>query len=242
MRNSYKEEYNNMSIAQQDSHNQYENHRVAIAAANERSPDGLEKRLLNLQKKGEELDKPQPVNGANKYIEDSLPDDEFWDSYAKDETADLLINSRSDVNKALGYINYWEQEKEQIRKTAQEEQTKLGRWTKRSMNKVDQKIAFHSVALQGYLRREKQKSIDVPNGRAYTRKAPEVYTTPNGTENPGDYMAFCEQYKDEPFVKTERKIDRNALKKYVKQTGHIPDGVDVSFEDREKFHYSLKGE
>ena len=184
--------------------------------------------------------KPQPVNGANKYIEDSLPNEDDLETFQHKDDDEPFVNSRADVNTVLGYINYWEYEKEQIRKTAQEEQAKLGRWTKRSMNKIDQKITFHSVALQGYLRREKQKSIDVPNGRVYTRKAPEVYTTPNGTENPGDYMAFCEQYKEEPFIKTERKIDRNALKKYVKQTGHIPDGVDVSFEDREKFHYSLK--
>ena len=41
------------------------------------------------------------------------------------------------------------------------------------------------------------------------------------------------------FIITERRVDRNEVKKYIKSTGHIPDGVDVEFHDREKFHYKL---
>ena len=197
-------------------------------------PVGVEKKLIRLQQEEKILERKRIINTPidNGYIEDNLPSE---DEYAEEPH----ISDEADVNKTLGYIAYWERKREGVRRTTEAEQKRLGSWMARSINKIDQKIAFHSAALQGYLTRTKQRKVDVPNGKIYKRKQPTEYIFPNGKENPTEYMDFCNRNKDEPFIITERRVDRNEVKKYIKSTGHIPDGVDVEFHDREKFHYKL---
>jgi hypothetical protein len=126
---------------------------------------------------------------------------------------------------------------EQIEKnfdTAAQERQIIKDWALDRNSMLQSRIEWLSKKLELYLIEEKLKTVDLPNGIIRIRKQPEKVIIV-------DEEKFFKKATSAllNIIPESAKPDLLKIKAWIKRTGKIPDGVDVSQQD-EKFSYTIK--
>lgn len=137
------------------------------------------------------------------------------------------VNSGSDVettNKSLRAVAYWRAEKDAIRAQAKAEIERIQRWAQAETERIDRRISWHERGLFELLKSTGKKSMKYAYGTLkwiVGRERVEV-------EDKDAFLNWarsCESRKH--LIRVKEEPDKVAIGKFVKDTGEIPDGVDL---------------
>lgn len=128
---------------------------------------------------------------------------------------------------------------EQIEKnfdTAAQEREIIKNWALERNTILSSRIEWLSRKLELYLREEDLKTLDLPNGIIRIRKQPEKVMIV-------DEEKFFKKAASAllNIIPESAKPDLLKIKAWIKRTGRVPDGVEITSSD-EKFSYTIKKE
>lgn len=117
---------------------------------------------------------------------------------------------------------------------AEEESSIINNWALKRSSVIEEKISFLKLKLESFIREEGKKTIDLPHGTLKVRKLPDKIEI-------ADMGKFLEHAKSEmiSIVPESLKPDLNKIKAYIKNSGRIPNGVNL-IEGKEEFKLTIK--
>jgi hypothetical protein len=126
---------------------------------------------------------------------------------------------------------------EQVEKnfdTAAQEREIIKNWALERNTMLQSRIDWLSKKLEFYLREEKLKTLDLPNGIIRIRKQPEKITVM-------DEEKFFKKATSDllNIIPETAKPDLLKIRSWIRQTGRVPKGVEVQPQN-EKFSYTIK--
>lgn len=152
----------------------------------------------------------------------------------EDTTDDETIISETRINKFLFVIKLKESELKKCELLAQDTFTKTQSWLDSRRERIISTIEYLTRQMQNYLRTQNQKTMSLPNGSIGFRKQPDSIEITNEElflSNAGPDLLKHIPEKYQP--------DLNAIKKHLKLTGDLPDGVEL-ISKGDKFYYKLE--
>jgi hypothetical protein len=162
---------------------------------------------------------------------------ELIDEIFPDEIDENEINTLNDPQvlfaKFLWRIKYLEDEIGQYKSTAEKLIQEIETWLAHKSNQKQSQIEFLSGRMEEYLRTREIKSMSLPAGLIGLRKQQDKIEITNE-----------ELFYEKADANLIRKIpetqepDLKKIKEQIKQTGEVPDGVDVVSQES-KFYYKL---
>ena len=135
--------------------------------------------------------------------------------------------------KFLWRIKYLEDEIGQYKSTAEKLTQEIETWLGHKSNQKQSQIDFLSGRMEEYLRTREIKSMSLPAGIVGLRKQQDKIEITNE-------VLFYEK-ADASLIRKipeTQEPDLKKIKEQIKQTGEVPDGVDVVSQDS-KFYYKL---
>ena len=118
--------------------------------------------------------------------------------------------------------------------TAAQEREIIKNWALERNSMLSSRIEWLSRKLELYLREEELKTLDLPNGIIRIRKQPEKISVID------EERFFNAATSNLLSIKPEVAVpDLLKIKAWIKRTGRVPDGVEVSTQE-EKFSYTIK--
>lgn len=152
----------------------------------------------------------------------------------EDTTDDETIISETRINKFLYVIKLKESELKKCELLAHDTFTKTQNWLDSRQRRIISTIEYLTNQMQNYLRTQNQKSLSLPNGSIGFRKQPDSIEITNeelflSIAGPDMLKHIPEKYQP----------DLNAIKKHLKLTGDLPDGVEL-ISKGDKFYYKLE--
>jgi len=126
---------------------------------------------------------------------------------------------------------------EQVEKnfdTAAQEREIIKNWALERNTMLSSRIEWLSKKLELYLREEKLKTLDLPNGIIRIRKQPEKITVI-------DEEKFFKKATNAllNIIPETAKPDLLKIRSWIKRTGRVPDGVEIQSPE-DKFSYTIK--
>ena len=171
------------------------------------------------------------------FLEEMLPDEEIGAEIVLEDPAqaDYQIQKIARLRKKQGEITAFVQG--QI-KTLQE-------YLGRKLASLEMEISWRSQPLERYVREVyrrsegKTKSLDLPHGKLKLRAQQDQYLCDEPM-----VLQWADSHPEEAqnFVLIKRIIAMNDLKKFIKDTAEIPDGVTIEPVGEPKFYLELKNE
>jgi len=148
-----------------------------------------------------------------------------------EEKENKLMQSHLDL--ILIEIRKLEEQIEKNFNTAAEEREIIKNWALERNHMLNSKIQWLSKRLEQFLKEDNLKSLDLPNGIIRIRKQTDKITVI-------DEEKFFNNATSAILNITETvKPDLLKIKAWIKRTGRVPFGVEVSSQD-EKFSYTIK--
>ena len=143
---------------------------------------------------------------------------------------------QSHLDLILVEIRKLEEQMEKNFDTAAQEREIIKNWALERNSMLQSRIEWLSRKLELYLREEEVKTLDLPNGIIRIRKQPEKVIIV-------DEEKFFKKATNAllNIVPETAKPDLLKIKAWIKRTGRVPDGVEVSTSE-EKFSYTIKKE
>ena len=131
-----------------------------------------------------------------------------------------VIPNEDKADGLLWHYSQVEQERQRISDLAQAQIDKIMLWKENELHKISGKTEWLSNGLREFLATTGKKSMKLPNGTLQTRKSPDKYVYE-------DEQTFMELHPNFVREKVVVSLDKTAVKKAVKETGEIPDGLDI---------------
>ena len=148
-----------------------------------------------------------------------------------EEKEQKLLQSHLDL--ILIEIRNLENQIEKNFSTAAEEREIIKNWALERNSMLNSRIQWLSKRLEGFLREEKLKTLDLPNGIIRIRKQSDKISVI-------DEEKFFNNATSAILNITETvKPDLLKIKSWIKRTGRVPQGVEILPQD-EKFSYTIK--
>ena len=160
-------------------------------------------------------------------IDEIFPDDIEQGEFVTSDDPQVLFA------KFLWRIKYLEDEIGQYKSTAEKLIQEIETWLGHKSNQKQSQIDFLSGRMEEYLRTREIKSMSLPAGIVGLRRQPDKVEVTN-----------AELFYEKADANLIRKIpetqepDIPKIKQQIKQTGEVPDGVDVVSQES-KFYYKL---
>jgi len=160
-------------------------------------------------------------------IDEIFPDDIEQGEFVTSDDPQVLFA------KFLWRIKYLEDEIGQYKSTAEKLMQEIENWFKSKNKQKQSQIDFLSGRMEEYLRTREIKSMSLPAGIVGLRRQPDKVEVTN-----------AELFYEKADANLIRKIpetqepDIPKIKQQIKQTGEVPDGVDVVSQES-KFYYKL---
>lgn len=160
-------------------------------------------------------------------IDEIFPDDIGQGEFITSDDPQVLFA------KFLWRIKYLEDEISQYKSTAEKLMQEIETWLESKAKQKQSQIDFLSGRMEEYLRTREIKSMSLPAGIVGLRRQPDKVEVINE-----------ELFYEKADTSLIRKIpetqepDLKKIKEHIKQTGEVPDGVDVVSQDS-KFYYKL---
>lgn len=160
-------------------------------------------------------------------IDEIFPDDIEQGEFINSDDPQVLFA------KFLWRIKYLEDEIGQYKSTAEKLMQEIETWLAHKSNQKQSQIDFLSGRMEEYLRTREIKSMSLPAGIVGLRRQPDKVEVTN-----------AELFYEKADANLIRKIpetqepDIPKIKQQIKQTGEVPDGVDVVSQES-KFYYKL---
>jgi hypothetical protein len=149
-----------------------------------------------------------------------------------EEKENKLMQSHLDL--ILIEIRKLEEQIEKNFNTAAEEREIIKNWALERNSMLNSRIQWLSKRLEGFLRDEKLKSLDLPNGKCRLRKQSDKISIV-------DEEKFFNNATSALLNITETvKPDLLKIRVWMKKTGRIPQGVEIIPQEDEKFSYTIK--
>jgi hypothetical protein len=149
-----------------------------------------------------------------------------------EEKEQKLMQSHLDL--ILVEIRKLEEQIEKNFDTAAEEREIIKNWALERNSLLSGKIEWLSKKLELYLKEEKLKTLDLPNGIIRIRKQPEKVLV---VDEERFFKNATSQFLN--IIPESARPDLLKIKSFIKKSGRIPDGVEVSTQE-EKFSYTIK--
>jgi len=148
--------------------------------------------------------------------------------YDEPEESELQINETIDVDKYLKKLRKFDKKIDERKKYRDQ----VNNLVKFHIDIIEEQKQYYETALKQYLLESEQKTIQVVEGTIRTRSQ-DKYHYPEDF----DPIPFAEDNCPE-IVQIKKSVLLNDLKKYIKDTGNIPEGVEIKKED--SFSYKLR--
>jgi hypothetical protein len=118
--------------------------------------------------------------------------------------------------------------------TAAQEREIIKNWALERNEMLTSRIEWLSKKLESYLRDEKLKTLDLPNGIIRIRKQPERVSVI-------DEEKFFKRATSEllNIIPETAKPDLLKIRSFIKKTGRVPEGIEIQTQE-EKFSYTIK--
>jgi hypothetical protein len=122
----------------------------------------------------------------------------------------------------LRLLGYWRTERFDREEHAQVQIDRITLWLERQQERIDTKIAWHEIALQGYLYQSGKKSVRLIHGSIRKRKGRER------VEIADEELFLSTASIDLIREQLLRQPDKKAILAHIKAHGEIPSGVDLT--------------
>ncbi|QDP50154.1 MAG: putative DNA ends protecting protein [Prokaryotic dsDNA virus sp.] len=172
-------------------------------------------------------------NGEPEQAFNEEQNEEYGHVKGKEVFNDDEVMGEDKADTYLYVLGILENKREDIDKIAEKQINKVEKWKDGQTAKLDRNIDFLKFKLEMYLRGVGESSMDLPNGKINFRKQTDKVTIV-------DEEKFLKT-ANEGLIRTIpeiRKPDLMAIKKHIKETGELVDGVEVNTREK-KFYVKL---
>lgn len=144
-------------------------------------------------------------------------------------TMEEVVEGQTTANKYLYVIKKMRDEIENVKAVGQDQIKSAEAYINSESKKRENTIAFLSQRLHLYMMGQDQKTINLPNGALKMRAMQDKV-------NVVDEPKVLAWIKDQGFPQTQmlrikEMINKAEIRKYIKESGEIPDGVDVETQE-----------
>lgn len=172
-----------------------------------------------------------PTSEEKKLLEECLDD-----LFSKEEQEDLQKEEQTPevrFTRFLWKIKFIEQEIEKHKRVAEETINEINSWFEKKRNQLEKQIEWLSNQMENYLIIQNKKKLELPPGRiAFRSQQDKIEIIDN--------ELFYNKALPELLRKIEESFepDMSKIKKYIKETGDVPEGIAVS-PQQPKFYIKL---
>tara|TARA_R110000744_G_scaffold178725_3_gene297742 strand:- start:7172 stop:7753 length:582 start_codon:yes stop_codon:yes gene_type:complete len=165
------------------------------------------------------------TGGDMNILEDVDWEQEYDDMIAVEgeDAIPLELEAEADANKRLRSMRYWIKEMIRVDELYDEELSRLQAWYKKHQTRIKKRILWNEDALKAYLWSTNLKSIDLPEGVLKRRKGSERIDVVLDEV----FIDWCQKGGHDLF-RTKHQPDKAAIKKFVKDSGEEPPGVELN--------------
>lgn len=151
----------------------------------------------------------------------------------------LTVTSEEIAEDTLEVIAYWANKAEAIKRHAQQRAQRIEEWRQGELEKIERKIAWHEHGLERLLATRKAKTINLINGTLKRRAGREYIRLPDSLDEQNQiFQSLSISHPDLVERKVQLKLDKAKAIKHIRDTGEIPDGLDVERAE-ERFYVNI---
>lgn len=172
---------------------------------------------------------------ADDFLASTLPE--------KEAHGEVVLTDPAKADKLVWKIDRLKDEQHRIVRFTKQQIEELQAFEERKILALQGQIDWLSGVLERYVRAEydrsagKTRSIDLPHGKLQLRAQPETYTYDDGK-----ILGWAKKRGATHLYRTQRVVLRPEVKKFVKTSGEIPDGVTIEPAGEPKFYIQFKEE
>jgi len=151
---------------------------------------------------------------------------------------DTEVMGEDKADTYLYVLGILENKREDIDKIATKQLDKINRWKDDQTLKLDRNIDFLKFKLEMYLKGVGESSMDLPNGRINFRKQTDKVVVADEQV----FLDYCKANLENKLVRVIPEVtkpDIMAIKKHIKETGEVVEGVEITPREK-KFYTKLK--
>lgn len=170
-----------------------------------------------------ELKDMGPKDPEDSYLYDVLGSMNLDDPITTDE----VVEGQTTANKYLYVIAKLRNEIEDVKKVGQDQIESAQAYIDRQSNKREKTIDFLSERLHLFMMGQDQKTISLPNGDLKMRAKQDKVHIPDQTV----VIEWAEKTGTTSILNHKTTVFLAEVKRYIKETGDIPDGVEVESQE-----------
>ena len=143
---------------------------------------------------------------------DHLPQEEEAFAVVDQQTAEWTVRKIGEHRKKQA----------EIKELADAEITRIIEWAEKQTKQHENSVEYLQGVLRPWFEEQGEKSISLPSGRIRFRKLPDKFKWK-------DEQAVISWAKiNHPkAIRTKEELDKKEIASYIKQTGEMPDGVEI---------------
>jgi len=172
-----------------------------------------------------ELKDMGPRDPEDSYLYDVLGEMNLDDPITTDE----VVEGQTTANKYLYVISKLRNEIEKVKAVGQDQIESAQAYIDRESNKREKTIDFLSERLHLFMMGQDQKTISLPNGDLKMRARQDKVQVVDEEK----VLAWIKSGSSDfdSMLRIKEMINKAEMKKYIKETGDIPDGVEVESQE-----------
>lgn len=134
-----------------------------------------------------------------------------------------VVHDELSADKHLGFLGHWQREYERIERLGQMQIEELQRRLKRRLEIIDNKIAWHEVALGSWFKTTGSKKWQGVNGEIKVRTGSERIEI----KDEQVLLSWINAGKRDGMTRVKIEFDKRAIMNAIKDSGEIPPGTDL---------------
>ena len=138
------------------------------------------------------------------------------------EAKGFTINDTQKAEWAVRKVAEHRAKQQKAKELYEKEVFRLKAWLQKETDKEENRIEHLQGMLYQWYITQNEKSISLPSGRVRIRKLPDKFNFTDETA----VIAWAKVHQPKS-IRVKEEIDKNEIKRYIKETGEIPDGVEV---------------
>lgn len=139
-----------------------------------------------------------------------------------DDTPIVNVGDNHQAEAHLRALGHWRYEVEQINAHAKKEIDRINEWRDEEVAKLQKKIAWHESGLIAFLQVQGKKTIKLINGTLKRIKGRDRVDVLDA-----DALTKWAESNGANLLRVKVEPDKKAIMDHIKNTGELPDGVDV---------------
>ena len=149
---------------------------------------------------------------SEKIYPDHLPQEDEAFAVVDQQTAEWTVRKIGEHRKKQA----------EIKELADAEIARIKEWAEKQTKQHENSVEYLQGVLRPWFEEQGEKSISLPSGRVRFRKVPDKFNFTDETA----VIAWAKVHQPKS-IRVKEEIDKNEIKRYIKETGEMPDGVEV---------------